>query len=375
MGGVTLPAVKPPLAPLTAIPADLVAATDYEARARQHLDDNAWAYLQGGAADELSLRDNVEAFQTLSLRPRVLRDVGSGNTRCSLFGDTFLHPIMLAPVAYQRLFHPAGELASVLGAGVMGAGMVLSSLASTRLEEVATQAPGALWFQLYWQGDRARSLELVRRAEAAGYYALVLTVDAPLAGIRNREQRAGFCLPPHVAAVNVPEMPKMPALNADDSAVFAGMMSLAPTWADVEWLRAQTALPLLLKGVAHPDDAVLAVGLGVQGLIVSNHGGRVLDTLPAPLHVLPEFRARLGAGVPLLLDGGIRRGTDVFKAIALGANAVLVGRPYVHALAVAGALGVAHLIKLLREELEVCMALSGCAGLAEITPDRLWLAE
>jgi 4-hydroxymandelate oxidase len=368
MGGVS--GVLPPL---ISIPPDLVAACDYEARARQHLDANAWAYLQGGAADELSLRDNGEAFQSIALRPRVLRDLRGGHTRCRLLGQEFAHPLLLAPVAYQRLFHPDGELATVLGAGVMGAGMLVSTLASTRLEQIAGQAGAPLWFQLYWQGGREASLALVRRAEEAGYRALVLTVDAPLSGIRNREQRAGFCLPPGVAAANLAKTPKMPQLTSDDSTVFAGLMSLAPTWADVEWLRTQTALPILLKGVLHPEDAVQAVNCGMQGLIVSNHGGRVLDTIATPLDVLPEIRARLGAGMTLLLDGGIRRGTDVFKALALGANAVLVGRPYIHALAVAGALGVAHLLKLLREELEVTIALTGCATLAEITPDRLHL--
>lgn len=365
--------MNPPRPPLAAIPPELCAACDYETRARLHLDDNAWAYLQGGAADELSLRDNVAAFQSVALRPRVLRPVAGGHTRCRLLGEEFEHPLLLAPVAYQRLFHPDGELATVLGAGVMGAGMLLSTLASTRLEAVAAQAGAPLWFQLYWQGGREASLALVRRAEAAGYRTLVLTVDAPVSGIRNREQRAGFALPPEVAAVNLGETPKMPLLGAGDSPVLSGLMALAPSWADVEWLRDQTALPLLIKGILHGEDAVQAMQCGAQGVIVSNHGGRVLDTTPAPLDVLPEIRARLGAGPTLLLDGGIRRGTDIFKALALGADAVLLGRPYVHALAVAGALGVAHLIKLLREELEVCMALAGCAKLSEITPDRLWL--
>lgn len=362
-----------PQPPLTGIPHDLVAACDYETRARRHLDDNAWAYLQGAAADELSLRNNLAAFQSIALRPRVLRDMRRGHTRCRLLGDVFEHPLLLAPIAYQRLFHPDGELATVRGAGVMGAGMVVSTLASSRFEEVAAKASAPLWFQLYWQGGRAASLALLRRAEAAGYGVLVLTVDAPLSGIRNREQRAAFALPSGVAAVNLAASPTMPPLAPGDSAVFAGMMALAPTWADVEWLRAQTNRPILLKGVLHPEDAAQAANCGVHGLIISNHGGRVLDTTPAPLDVLPEIRARVGADVTLLLDGGIRRGTDVFKALALGADAVLLGRPYIHALAVAGALGVAHLIKLLREELEVCMALSGCASLSEITPDRLYL--
>lgn len=366
MGG-----VNTPLPPLAAISADLVAACDYEARARLHLDDQAWAYLQGGAADELSLRDNVDAFQAISLRPRVLRELRDGHSRCRLFGDDFAHPLLLAPIAYQRLFHADGERATVLGAAAVGAGMVVSTLASTRLETIAAHAAAPLWFQLYWQGGRDASLALVRRAEAAGFRALVLTVDAPVNGIRNREQRAGFRLPPTVAALNVGTPPRLPALAAGDSVVFAGMMALAPTWADLDWLRARTTLPIVLKGVLHADDAVAAINCGADGLVISNHGGRVLDTAVSPLAVLPQIRARLGAGATLLLDGGIRRGSDVFKALALGADAVLVGRPSMHALAVAGALGVAHLIKLLRDELEVCMALCGCASLAEITVDRL----
>lgn len=364
-----------PRPPLTTIPRELCAACDYEALARQHLDDNAWAYLQGGAGDELSLQANNAAFQRIELLPRVLRDLRGGHTGCTLFGQSCPHPLLLAPVAYQRLFHADGELATALAAGVTQTAMAVSTLASTPLEQIVQARGGPLWFQLYWQGQRQGSLELVRRAEDAGYCCLILTVDAPLAGIRNREQRAGFHLPPGIAAVNVAAAPTLPPLAGGANPVFDGMMALAPTWDDIAWLRGQTRLPLLLKGVLHPEDGLAAVKLGVDGLVISNHGGRVLDTTPAALDLLPEFRARLGPQATLLLDGGIRRGTDVFKALALGADAVLIGRPYIHALAVAGALGVAHLIKLLREELEVCMALTGCATLADIGPDRLYLPD
>ncbi len=369
-----MPAVdvkKPPIPPLTAIPGNLVAAVDYERAAQAHLDDMAWAYLQGGAADELTLAANLEAFRQIPLLPRVLAEVSGGHTQVSLFGQHYAHPIFLAPVAYQRLFHPEGEKASALAAGVLDTAMVLSTLASTTLEEVAAVGPAPLWFQLYWQGDRERSLALVRRAEAAGYRALVLTVDAPLAGIRNREQRAGFALPSGITAVNVPESPVLPALGGAGSAIFDGLMRLAPGWADVGWLLGQTSLPILLKGVMHPADARLAAALGVHGLVVSNHGGRVLDSVPAALDALPAIRAVVGPQMPLLLDGGIRRGSDVFKAIALGASAVLLGRPYIHALATAGALGVAHLIRILREELEATMALCGCRHLSDIRPEAV----
>lgn len=359
-----------PLPPLAAIPADVVAACDYVRRVGQHLDANALAYLQGGAGDEETLRENCDAFADFRLWPRPLAAVSGGHTRCRLFGQELQHPLLLAPVAYQKLFHPDGELATALAAGALETPFVVSTLATVRLEDIAAQAAGPLWFQLYWQGGRAASLQLLRRAEAAGYRALVFTVDAALAGIRNREQRAGFRLPPGLSTVNLENVPKPASTVAASSPVFAALAG-APTWDDLAWLREQTRLPLLLKGVLYPEDALKARSLGVDGLVVSNHGGRVLDRVPASLHALPEIRAALGAGYPLLLDGGIRRGSDVFTALALGADAVLIGRPYIAALAVAGPLGVAHLLRLLREELEVCMALCGCPTLAAIGPECL----
>ncbi|HEX6735318.1 MAG TPA: alpha-hydroxy acid oxidase [Azonexus sp.] len=357
-----------PLPPLERIPADVVAAVDYERVARRHLDDNAWAYLQGGAADELSVDENAAAFRRLRLLPQPLIAVAGGHTRLELFDETYAHPIVVAPVAYQRLFHPQGELATVQGAGALDAAMTVSTLATTALETIADWARGPLWFQLYWQGGREASLALLRRAEAAGYRVLVLTVDAAVAGVRNREQRAGFRLPAGLAAVNVD--PAWAALPVGQN-VFAGPMAWAPTWDDVAWLVRQSRLPVVLKGLLHPLDARRAVDAGVHGIVVSNHGGRTLDTAAAPLEVIGAMRTVVGAGYPLLLDGGIRRGTDVFKAIALGATAVMVGRPYIHALATAGALGVAHLLRLLREELEVTMALCGCRSLAEISDAHL----
>ncbi|WP_239482140.1 alpha-hydroxy acid oxidase [Zestomonas insulae] len=356
---------------LTQIPADLLCAGDYERYALERLDCNALAYLQGGAGDELTCAANLRVWQELAIVPRMLRDLRGGHTRCQLLGDELQHPILLAPVAYQRLFHADGETASALAAGTLGGAAVLSSFASCTLEAVAVAAPGPLWFQLYWQGDSERTLALVRRAEQAGYRALVLTVDAPVAGLRNREQRAGFQLPPGIAAVNIDAPPPLPALGADASPVFDGLLAVAPGWAEVQWLAQRTRLPLLLKGILHPDDARRGLQAGAAGLIVSNHGGRVLDSQWPAAKALPGIRAAVGAEVPLLVDGGIRRGTDVLKALALGASAVLIGRPYIHALATAGALGVAHLLRLLREELEMGMALSGCRTLADIQPELL----
>lgn len=357
---------------LTRIPPVIAALTDYEPYARERLDENAWAYLHSGAADEMTFRANRSAFERYLLQGRVLSEVRGGNTRLQLLGQTLQHPILLAPVAYQRLFHPEGELATVRAAAAMEAAMVVSTLASHTLEDMAHSAQSPLWFQLYFQPDREFTLQLVRRAESAGYQALVVTVDAPIAGIRNREQRAGFCLPPEVGAVNLQGMrqPQVP-LAEGQSVVFDGLMVHAPTWRDIERLRQLTDLPLILKGITHPEDAQMALELGVNGLIVSNHGGRTLDTLPATLDLLPAMATAVQGRVPLLLDGGIRRGTDILKAMALGADAVLIGRPFIYGLATAGALGVAHVLRLLREELEVAMALTGCRTLADINASLL----
>lgn len=361
------------------IPAGVVTLADHEACARTRLDANAWAYFSGGAADEITLRGNQSAWQQWQLQPRVLRDLSGGHTRTSLLGRKLAHPIFLAPVAYQCMAHPDGELASACAASAQEAGLVLSTQSSTLLETVALAVArdtdrGSLWFQLYMTHDRSFTRALVQRAERAGYEALVVTVDAPVNGARDRERRAGFGLPPGVSAVNLAGLPPAPvrARSQGQSALCDGLLHSAITWADITWLLSQTRLPVLLKSVMHPDDARQAVQLGVAGLIVSNHGGRTLDTAPSTAAVLPRIRQAVGADVPLLVDGGIRRGTDVLKAIALGANAVLIGRPYVYGLANAGALGVAHVLRLLRDELEIAMTLCGCATLADVTSDCLF---
>lgn len=360
------------------IPSGLVTLADHELHAHTQLDDNAWAYFSGGAADEISLRANRTAWDALSLWPRVLRPLAGGHTRVPLLGRTLAHPILLAPVAFQRMAHPDGELAMAYAAAALGAGVVLSTQASVSVESVAQAVlpdpgRGPLWFQLYLQPDRGFTQALVQRAEAAGYEALVLTVDAPTSGVRDRERRAGFRLPSGVGPVNLAglQTPASPPLSPGQSALFDGLLHHAPTWDDIAWLQSITRLPVLLKGVLHPADARQAVSVGAAGLIVSNHGGRTLDTAPATATALPRVVQAVGGAVPVLVDGGIRRGTDVLKAMALGASAVLVGRPAVWGLANAGAAGVAHVLRLLRDELEVAMALTGCATLAEATPALL----
>ena len=359
----------------TSVPPGIVCLDDYESFARETLPQDIWAYLSGGVADEITLRRNASAFGKLALQTRAFADVSQGNTRCTLFGETLDYPIILAPLAYHRLVHADAELGTVMGASAMKAAMVVSTLSSVSLEDMAHAAHAPLWFQLYFQADRQRTLELVRRAEQAGYRALVVTADTPVTGTRNRQDRAGFSLPPTVSAVNLAAWPAVrhaPA-QAGLSPVFdSAILASAPTWRDLEWLRSQTRLPLLVKGLTSPSDALQATALGVDGIIVSNHGGRALDTQPASIDMLPAMADAVGKQLPLLLDGGIRRGTDVLKALALGATAVLIGRPYLYGLAVAGPVGVAHVLHILRAELEMAMVLTGCRSLSDVTAEVLW---
>jgi 4-hydroxymandelate oxidase len=346
---------------------------DYEKLARASLSDAHWAYLNGAAADGLTLTENLAAWSRLKLHPRVLRPLAGGHTRVSVLGHACAHPILLAPVAYQKLAHADGELATAYAAAAQQAGLVLSMQASVLLEEVAEAflpqpERGLLWMQLYIHHDRGLMRSLLRRIEEAGYEAIVVTVDAPASGARDEERRASFQLPSGIGPVNMAEAAPLPApaLQAGQSALFDHLLHQAPTWDDITWLQGETRLPIVLKGILHEDDAAQATRLGVQGLIVSNHGGRTLDTAVSTAWALPRIVDAVGDGLPVLVDGGIRRGTDVLKALALGAKAVLIGRPYVHALAASGAMGVAHVIRLLRDEFEIAMALSGCRTTQDI---------
>lgn len=351
------------------VPPDAYCAADYEAHAQRAMDANAWAYFSAQAGDGITLRANRAAWDAITLVPRVLRRLPTLDTGCTLLGRNWPTPLLVAPMALQRLAHPDGEVAMAVAASAQGTGMVMSSQGSMRLETVADAAGaqadrGPLWFQLYFLPEREATLQLVRRAEAAGYEALVVTVDASVRAARSAEQRAGFHLPAGISTVNLP-VPAAPAVG------IRALAARAPGWDDVAWLCAQARLPVLLKGVLHPADVQEAVANGAGGLIVSNHGGRTLAGAVATACALPAIVAAARGTLPVLVDGGIRSGSDVFKALALGAQAVLVGRPAVWGLATAGAAGAAHVLRLLRDELELVMAQCGAGNLAGISPALL----
>jgi 4-hydroxymandelate oxidase len=338
---------------------------DMERLAQARLEHMVYEFIASGAADEISLRWNREALDRMRLRPRVLVDVSRLNTSVTLFGQELPHPILLAPTAYHRLIHPEGELATARGASAAAATYVVSSYTTTPIEDIARAATQPLWFQLYIESDRGFTRDLVQRVEAAGCKALCLTVDTAATGIRNRQARAGFKLPPHV------KVPYSYDVNTGRRTLLAQKRE-NPTWKDVEWLRSFVKVPLLLKGILNPADAEQAVRAGASGLIVSNHGGRSLDTVPATIEALPGVVDTVAGRLTVLMDGGIRRGTDVVKALASGAQAVLIGRPYCYGLGAAGAEGVQRVIAILRTELESAMALTGRPTLASIDRSVLW---
>ncbi|HVV84088.1 MAG TPA: alpha-hydroxy acid oxidase [Kofleriaceae bacterium] len=346
---------------------------ELEAAARERLPPMAWGYYAGGADDELCLRGNCAAYRRWSLYHRVLVDVSRRELGTTVLGQPIALPIMVAPTAYHKLAHPEGEVATARAAAGAGTTMIVSTLSTTAVEDLA--ATGAsLWFQLYVYRDRDATAALVERVERAGCKALVLTVDAPLIGRRERDVRNGFALPSHLRMENLRgERAQVPP-SANDSGLAAWVSShLDPalSWKDVAWLRGVTKLPILLKGVVRADDARRAVDHGVAGIVVSNHGGRQLDASPPTLDALPGVVEAVAGRAEVLVDGGVRRGSDVIKAIALGARAVLIGRPVLWGLAVDGAAGVAAVLAHLRAELDLAMALCGCASVADMTRDLL----
>jgi isopentenyl diphosphate isomerase/L-lactate dehydrogenase-like FMN-dependent dehydrogenase len=339
---------------------------DYERAAEARLDLGAFGYVVGGANDEWTLRENRAAFERWILRPRMLVDISQVTTATTVLGTESSMPLLVAPTAFQRTVHPDGELAMARGAAAVGAAMCLSTFATATIEEVAEAAPGApRWFQLYWSSDREFVRDVVHRAEAAGFGAIVLTVDLPRLGRRERDLRTGFEVPEELP------VPAFVALAEASRAVSPEDISWAVddtlTWQDLEWLRSVSSLPVLVKGILTAEDAVLAAEAGAGGVVVSNHGGRQLDGVAATLDALPEVVDSVGDRLAVLMDGGIRRGTDVVKALALGAEAVLAGRPPLWGLAAGGAEGVQRVLKLLRDEIELALALCGCTSPADVT--------
>jgi isopentenyl diphosphate isomerase/L-lactate dehydrogenase-like FMN-dependent dehydrogenase len=354
-------------------PAAPLKLDDFEPAARAILPQAIYDYIAGGSEDEATLRDNREAFARYRFRFKILSSAASPDLGSELIGHRFTMPVHLAPTAIQRMAHPEGELAAYRAASDAGVAFSLSTLSSASIEEVAGAAAGVRWFQLYMHPDRAVSTSFVERAADSGYAAILLTVDLPKTGRRERDVRNAFTLPDGIRYANLGGAHGTSIAEGADP--FArdvnAQTNPALDWKDLEWLVAKSSLPIIVKGVVRADDARQAVETGVRGLVVSNHGGRQLDYSVASLDALPEVCDAVGGRVPVLLDGGVRRGTDVLKALCLGASGVLIGRPYLWALAVGGADGVGRMLAMLRDEIELSMSLLGARRLSELSRDLL----
>ena len=338
-----------------------------EERAREKLTPGAFAFTAGGADDEITLADNIAAWRRLRIAPRMLRDVTAIDTSVSVLGARIAAPLMVAPTGRHRLFHPEGERATARGAAAAGVPYVMATTSTVTIEDVAAERLVApQWFQLYLPHDRSVTEGLVDRVAAAGFGAVVLTVDQPVYGASPRAARAPLNPGPDIRAVN---LPGQPAAAHGYGAAHSGTVTFPATFDDLAWLVRRSAVPVLVKGILRADDALRCVELGAKGIIVSNHGGRHLDATVATADALPAIAAALGTKAEVYVDGGIRRGTDIVKALALGARAVLIGRPAVWGLAISGADGVRDVLDHLRGELTRTMALCGVAKLADITRD------
>jgi 4-hydroxymandelate oxidase len=352
---------------------DPVCLADYECLARAALPGPVFDYCAAGAGAEITLRENREAFDSLRLRPHVLVPVGTRDLSITLFGRKLATPIVVAPMAFQKMLHPDGELAMARACAAAGAVVVASTMATVALEEIAAATPAPKWFQLYVFKDRTVTRDLVERAEAAGYGAIEVTADVPVMGRREADVRNRFALPEGLTVKNL-ESAGHGACTSDGiesgPALYTRYLFDADlSWADVEWLCGVTRLPVLVKGVLRGDDAARAIDHGAAGVVVSNHGGRQLDTVLPTIRALPEIVAAIGGRAVVILDGGVRRGIDIIKAMALGASAIQVGRPALWGLAAGGEAGATHVLTLLRDELDNALALCGCPTVGHITRD------
>lgn len=353
----------------------LVNLAEYESRARDVSEGSTLDYYDGGSNDEITLRENVTAFSRITLYPQVFRGVGQRDTHTTILGLSTSMPVMVAPVALIGMLHPDGEVPVVRAASNAGSIVTLSTFSVTPIEDVVAAAAGPVWFQLYVYKDRSASEALVRRVEAAGCTALELTADAPILGRRERDIRNNFSLPEDLWAPNLTADRTLPEASNSRGSPFAdafdALVDPNLSWEDVEWLTSVSNLPVLVKGILRADDARRAVDVGAAGVIVSNHGGRQFDTAPAAIDALGHVADAVGDRAEVILDGGIRRGGDVVKAIAMGARAVQIGRPIVWGLVVDGEDGVSDVLSLLHDELDLAMALAGCRSIDEISFDLL----
>jgi isopentenyl diphosphate isomerase/L-lactate dehydrogenase-like FMN-dependent dehydrogenase len=357
---------------------NLLTIDDFEEVAHGVLPGATFDYYAGGSGDLSSLHRNREAYSSLAVHYRVFRDVENCDLSCEILGHKLQHPVLAAPTAFHCLANPEGEVATARGLCEAGALMTLSSLSTRTVEDVAAAGAGPKWFQLYINRDRGFTRDLMARVEAAGYSAIVVTADTPRWGRRHKDIRNGFHLPPGLEAVNLvrshADATTLSHSGAGLGSSFDWMLDASLTWRDFEAICAGTKLPVLIKGVCRPEDALSAFVAGAAGVVVSNHGGRQMESAPATIAVLLEIRTAVGPDRLLIVDGGIRCGVDVLKALALGANAVQIGRPVLWGLAAGGATGVSRVVNTLRTELEQAMVLAGAPSLADITPDlvREW---
>ena len=352
----------------------LINLFDYEREAEKRIPPAHWGYIAGGANDEVTLGANRAAFDRLLIRYRTMVDVTTRDLHTSVLGVPVSMPVLIAPTAMQKLAHAGGECATARAARSAGTLMITSTTATTRLREVIDASPGPMWFQVYLYQDRGKSRAMIEEAVHAGYTGVVLTVDAPVLGRRERDIRLGFTLPRHLTIANAAPagMEVVPEASAEASGLMLHFRSLhdaALVPHDIAWVREVSGLPVVVKGIVRGDDAVRAVEHGAQGIIVSNHGGRQLDTAIPSITALPEVVDAVAGRAEVYVDGGIRRGTDVIKSIALGARAVMIGRPVLWGLAVDGESGVAAVLELLRQEIDVAMALTGARNVSELTRD------
>jgi isopentenyl diphosphate isomerase/L-lactate dehydrogenase-like FMN-dependent dehydrogenase len=343
---------------------ELVNVSDYFERAAATVDPKVWCYFEGGAGDEITLRANVASYRRWQLRPRMLVDVAAVSAATTVLGTPVSMPLLVAPFAMQRLLHPDGEVATTRAAAAAGTVMCVSTITSSTHEEIAEAAGAApRWLQLYVLRDRQRTLDHIAEARECGYSAIALTVDVPFLGRRERDLRLGFELPP-----NLP-VPYVKGKDPNVAMTFAQQFQMSPsvTWRDLEWIASASGMPVILKGILTREDAALALEHGADAIIVSNHGGRQLDGVAASLDALPEVVEVVDGRCEVYVDGGVRRGTDVLKALALGARAALTARAIASGLAVGGEAGVRDVLTLLHDEIELGLALLGCTSPAEVT--------